>query len=73
MTRRIERDPEPWEFSEDNFRYLEASLLRAELRERHEDRPGITWSAIKGAVIGVSISLMCWWGIISFVLWVKGW
>lgn len=68
--RRIERDPEPWEFSEDNFRYLEAM---AELREHHHDAPGINWSAVKAFAIGVSISLVCWWGIISFVLWVKGW
>jgi len=71
--RRIERDPEPWEYSEDSFRHLEASLLRGELREQHQDKPGVNWSAVKGAVVGTSVCMLFWWGIIKFVLWIKGW
>jgi len=71
--RRIERDPIPCQYSEDNFRHLEASLLRAELRDQHQDKPGVNWSAIKGALIGTTISLAFWWSFIKFVLWIKGW
>ena len=71
--KRIERDPIPCHYSEDNFRHLEASLLRADFTERHEDNPGFNWSAFWGAVIGTSVSLVFWWCSISLYLWIKGW
>jgi len=72
MTRRIERDSEPWEYSESNFLHVAASLARAEIEQEREKRSEVNWSAVKGAVIGTSISIVCWYGIIYTVLWVYG-
>jgi hypothetical protein len=71
--KRIERDPEPWEYSEDSFRHLQASLVRADIKEQRKSASQVNWSAIKGAVIGTSISIVCWYGIIYAVLYVYGW
>ena len=70
--RRIERDPEPWEYSENSFQNVAASLMRAEIEQDRKRRSQVNWSAIKGAVIGTSISLAFWWVTIYVVLWVCG-
>jgi len=71
--KRIERDPEPWEYSDDYVRSVLAQLEEAKAEEKRDSAPGVNWSAIKGAVIGTSISLVFWYGIIYSVLYVYGW
>jgi len=53
--KRIERDPEPWEYSEANFMHVAESIRRAEAQEHHDDAPGVNWSALSVIVLDVML------------------
>jgi hypothetical protein len=72
MTRRIERDPEPWEYSESNFQHVAASLAKAEIEQQRKESSQSHWRAFWGGVIGTSVALLFWYGMIYTVLWVYG-
>lgn len=66
---RIERQPEPWDYSDDYIRRVLGELEEAKSQEKRGIASGFNWGALWGAVLGTSVSLLCWYGIIYSVLY----